>query len=476
MKIFNTLSGKKEELTPLKQKEVRIFVCGPTVYDYIHIGNARTYIVFDAFVRFLRLQKYKVFYLQNITDLDDKIIARAKEDGILPKELAQKFETLFLEDIKKLGIESVTKYAKATQYIREIISQVRRLLGGGYAYIIEGDGVYYDILTFKDYGKLAHRTTQQAEDGISRIDESIAKRNKGDFVLWKCSKNGEPVWPFIVYTKGILGVQDGSAVHLDGRPGWHIEDTAITEKFFGAQYDIHGGARDLIFPHHEAEIAQMEVLSGKTPLARYWMHGGFLTANGEKMSKSRGNFITVRDFLLRHSTRSLRFFVLRAHYLSPIDYSESMMAQVQRELEKIDDFTDFLVEQKRGISSFDVVPFEKEFFSVLEDDFNTPKAIAVLFSLVSLANPLLLGSGILQKDAKNILNFFKTADKIFGCLLWGREKQEIPLEIQKFAKQREDFRKKQLWQEADKTKKVMEEKGWTVEDTSRGPRLKRVNS
>src|SRR3989338_3896037 len=281
LKIYNTLSGKKEAVTLKKGKAVQLFVCGPTVYDYSHLGHARTYIAFDVIVKYLKEKGYKVFYLQNITDIDDKIIQRAQKKGIAAEKLAQDFEKEYLKDMKTLKVDSVTKYARATDYIKEIISQTKRLLEKGYAYQIK-DGIYYDISKFKNYGKLSGRTVQQAEDAISRIDENINKKNKGDFILWKISKPGEPKW---------------TSPCGYGRPGWHIEDTAITEKIFGPQYDIHGGGEDLIIPHHEAEIAQMEAISGKKPLVKYWLHTSFLNVGGKKMSKSLGNFFTIRDIL-----------------------------------------------------------------------------------------------------------------------------------------------------------------------------------
>src|SRR3989338_380174 len=254
MLLYDTLSKTKKKLTKTRKK-LRLFVCGPTVYDLSHIGHARTYIAFDMLVKYLRHESYKVEYLQNITDIDDKIINRANEEGKSTKEIAENFEKEYLEDMGALGITSVDKYARASDYIEDIVSQVEVLLSKKYAYEIKNDGIYYDISKFKNYGKLSGRTILKAEDATSRIDDSIKKRNKGDFALWKFSKPGEPKW---------------NSPWGKGRPGWHIEDTAITESYFGSQYDIHGGARDLIFPHHEAEISQMEAISGKEPLAKYW--------------------------------------------------------------------------------------------------------------------------------------------------------------------------------------------------------------
>src|SRR3989338_7142056 len=335
IRVFNTLCGKKEGLKKPKGKQLKLFVCGPTVYDYPHIGNARTYIAFDAFVRYLRSQKIKVFYLQNITDIDDKIIAKAREEKTSPAAIAKKYEKIYRQNEKSLNIRSVSKYARATAHIPQIIKQVKTLIKKGSAYKIEDDGYYFDLAAFPEYGKLSGRTSLQAEDAISSIDENIRKRNKGDFALWKLVRfeatnylskstnstnkfkiiNGEPAW----WTT--LGW---------GRPGWHIEDTAITEHYFGPQYDLHGGAIDLKFPPHEAEIAQQEAVSGKKPFVKIWMHTGFLLIKGEKMSKSLGNFITIRDFFniqrgespraMRDRVNVLRFLILSQHYHSPIDY------------------------------------------------------------------------------------------------------------------------------------------------------------
>ncbi len=485
LKIFNTLTGKKEILKPfgpstsLRANKINLFVCGPTVYDFSHIGHARTYIAFDVIVRYLKAMKFNVFYLQNITDIDDKIIKRAAETQVSPKELAGRFEKEYLQDMKALRVLSVNKYARATDYIPEIVSQAHRLLEKGHAYVIPDDGIYYDIFSFKEYGKLSGRTTQQAQDAVSRIDDSVKKRHKGDFALWKFSKKGEPKW------KSPWGW---------GRPGWHIEDTAITEKHFGAQYDVHGGARDLIFPHHEAEIAQMEGISGKKPLVRYWMHTGFLTTNGEKMSKSLGNFITIRDFLaspkpgrrrVNQRARLLRFFVLKTHYRSPIDYSQDNLMQAEQELERIDEFMEKLkVQNLKSTPSSDGVPsrmtgqipifkFKKQFQDAMEDDINTPKAVAVLFELVRKCNTIFSKLALNTDDAKDILEFFKEVDEVFSFIFWREKTTRIPQEVTALLKKREQYRKEKEWKKADEVRLLILEKGWQVEDTSNGPQLKR---
>ena len=297
LKIYNTLSGKKERLIKPKGRPLRLFVCGPTVYDYSHLGHARTYLAFDIIVRYLNFQGFKVFYVQNITNIDDKIINRAKRLKKQPLALANFFEKKFYEDMKNLKITSVDKYARASDFIPQIIKQIQTLIKKGHAYKIEGDGYYFDLKTFPDYGKLSKRTVLEAEDAVSRIDEGVAKRNKGDFALWKLT-NEKSSWPTP------LG---------QGRPGWHIEDTAISESFFGPQYDLHGGANELKFPHHEAEIAQQESASGKKPFVKIWIHTGVLFINGKKMSKSLKNFISIHDFLKNKDANLLRWIVLNHH-------------------------------------------------------------------------------------------------------------------------------------------------------------------
>jgi len=465
LKIYNTLSRKKDAFRPRKGKKVNLFVCGPTVYDFSHIGHARTYTVFDVIAKHLREKGFDVFYLQNITDIDDKIIKRAKEKKVSPQKLARDFEKEYLKDMKILKIDSVTKYARATEHIKEIISQVKKLLKKDYAYEIE-DGIYYDISKFKGYGKLSRRTILQAEDAVSRIDESKGKRNKGDFCLWKFSKRGEPKW------KSPFGL---------GRPGWHIEDTAITEKYFGPQYDIHGGARDLIFPHHEAEIAQMEALSGKKPLVKYWVHSGFLTVRGAKMAKSLGNFITIQDFLKKYSPRILRLFVIKAHYLSPIDYTERAISQTKKETARIDEFVDKLKDQETRNKKQEtklvknlVLRTQKRFEKAMDDDFNTPKAVAAIFNLVNKGNSLIAKDKLTSTDAKNILGFLKKIDKVFGFIFWKKPKEKIPENILKLVKEREKYRKAKQWKKADETRKKIKKLGYQIEDTKKGPKVKRL--
>ncbi len=474
LRVYNTLSRKKEVFKPRNGHRVNFFVCGPTVYDFSHIGHARTYVIFDVIVKYLREAGYNVFYLQNITDIDDKIIDRAKENNVSSLKWAKRFEKEYLKDVKDLKINSVSEYARATDHIKEIISQIKRLIKKGYAYQLK-DGIYYDISKFKNYGKLSRRTVIQAEDGVSRIDETKGKRNKGDFCLWKFSpstssgqvKGGEPSWP---------------SPFGQGRPGWHIEDTAITEKYFGSQYDIHGGARDLMFPHHEAEIAQMEAISGKKPMVKYWLHTGFLTVDGRKMAKSFGNFITIGDFLKEYSPRILRFLIVKNHYRSPINYNEKLISQTKKELERIDEFVEKLKNIRgqskslphRRAGKFKNLKFRKEFDAAMEDDFNTPKAIAVIFDLVNKGNSLINKGQLNKADAANILEFLKKIDDIFNFIFWEKPKEKIPQIILDLVKNREKFRKENLWQKADEIRKKVKNLGYQIEDIKEGPKIKKI--
>ncbi|MCD6177732.1 cysteine--tRNA ligase [bacterium] len=471
LRVYNTLSQKKEIFRPRENKKVNLFVCGPTVYDFSHIGHARTYIAFDMIAKYLKEKGYKVFYLQNITDIDDKIIKRAKEKNITPKQLARKFEKEYYKDMKALGITSVSKYARATDYIQEIINQVKKLIEKGIAYRIN-DGIYYDITKFKDYGKLSRRTVLQAEDAVSRIDEAKEKRNKGDFCLWKFSKPGEPKW------KSPWGW---------GRPGWHIEDTAITQKHFGYQYDIHGGARDLIFPHHEAEIAQMEAISGKKPMAKYWLHTGFLTVKGKKMSKSLGNFITIREFLKHNSPQILRMLVLKNHYRSPIDYSEKEINQAKKELQriaelvgKLKDIASSKKKEKKDLGRLKklIQKTKKDFEKKMDNDFNTPEALAVIFGFVNKINTLISKNKLKKEDAKKILDLFGWFDKILGIGLTKahyRVRLSENIKLKDLVEKRERLRKERKWKEADKIRERIKKLGYIIEDTKEGPRLKKID-
>jgi cysteinyl-tRNA synthetase len=357
----------------MEEGKIKFFVCGPTVYDFPHLGHAKTYTQFDFIVKYLRWSGFDVDYLVNITDIDDKIIQRARDRNISWRDLADEFEKIYIDDMAALRNTAVTKYARATDYIDNIVSQVKRMIEKGLAYQAPDGSWYFEIAKFADYGKLSGRTELKETDGVSRIDESDFKRGWNDFCLWKSSKEGEPSW------ETELG---------KGRPGWHIEDTAITEIEFGQQYDIHGGAIDLIFPHHEAEITQIESITGKVPFVRYWMHTGFLNIGSEKMSKSLGNFKTIRDILKVYDYRVLRYLFIGNHYRAAIDFSEAALEQAKNSLGRIDEFI-----FNKMDANFDDVDDEAavgeakaKFHEALAVDFNTPQAFAILFEFIRSQN------------------------------------------------------------------------------------------
>ena len=442
--LTNSLTRKKEKFEPVNGKKVNLFVCGPTVYDYSHLGHAKTYTQFDLLVRFLRYLGFEVFYLQNITDIDDKIIARAGEQKIDWKELSVKFERLYMEDMEKLNNVSVTKFARATDYIEQIVKQVKVLLDKGFAYKID-DGIYYEISKFPDYGKLSGRTELSKTDAVSRIDENSQKRGWNDFCLWKFSKPGEPIWQ----------TEIGA-----GRPGWHIEDTAITETFFGPQYDIHGGAVDLIIPHHEAEIAQMEAASDKKPLVKYWVHTAFLMVDGRKMSKSLGNFYTINDVVKRgFDPLSLRYLVLSAQYRETLNFKWDALAGAQNALNKLKLQVSSLKSQNdRTVLSEEknekIEEYRKQFVDALGDDLNSPKAIAVLWEM--------LKSNIPSGDKYDLAMSF---DGVLGLKLSeGLKEVEIPDEIKRLMEEREELRKQKKFEESDKIRRQIEAAGYGIND------------
>ncbi|MCE5214470.1 MAG: cysteine--tRNA ligase [Methanobacterium sp.] len=408
MKIYNTMTRKKEELKPINQNKIKLFVCGPTVYDESHIGHARTYISFDLITRYLKNQGFSVFYLQNITDIDDKIIKRASELGVEPIELARKYEREYLDDMRVLGVENVNYYARATEHLPEIINQIERLMANDFAYETE-TGIYFDESSFPEFGKLSRRNLEDLN--IHRISPDDTKRNPGDFALWK-KRDDEPFW---------------DSPWGKGRPGWHIEDTAITEEYFGPQYDIHGGGLDLIFPHHEAEIAQMESISGEKPMVRYWMHTGFLNVKGEKMSKSLGNFLTIRDLLQEYDPEVFRFFVLSTHYRSPIDFSQSALEQSKNSLDRIYKFMeniDELIESDLYENNdYDDKLIRKllftrsNFLKAMDNDFNTPEALSIIFNSIKDFNREINEKNVSKSILKRVKLFLLEWGEIFGFKL-----------------------------------------------------------
>jgi len=409
--IQNTLSGKKEEFKPINPPHVSMYVCGPTVYDYFHIGNARSFLISDMIRRYLEYKGYNVKFVMNLTDVDDKIIHKSKKENRSFSQVADTFTQAFFEDIEKLKVKPATLYPKATGHISEIITLISKLIDNGFAYNIDGN-VFYNVARFKDYGKLSGKKTDELEVG-ARIEINNEKLNPLDFALWKKAKEDEPSW---------------DSPWGKGRPGWHIECSAMSCKHLGDTFDIHAGGSDLIFPHHENEIAQSEAATGK-PFVNYWMHFGFLNINEEKMSKSLGNFFTARDILAKYPAEAIRMFLFQTHYASPLNFSEEAIQAAQKGLEK---FTNLLDKINSDLSApskaapmtdFDFPTFYSAFESAMDDDFNSPKAIAVLFDFIKEVNRKItespsLNSGFYLKT-KEFLE--KTAVGVFGITSFEKE-------------------------------------------------------
>jgi len=463
LKVFNTLGRRKEEFIPVNPGEVRIYVCGPTVYDYIHIGNARAFVVADIVCRYLRYKGFKVRYVSNITDIDDKIINRARDLGISIQELAETYSDAYFEDIAKLNIEKADVTPRATQHIPEMIETIEKLIGKGYAYVADGD-VYFDVSKFKDYGKLSGNKAEALEIG-ARIEVNPKKKNPADFVLWKSRKPGEPGW-YSPWGKG--------------RPGWHIECSTMAQKYLGETIDIHMGGKDLIFPHHENEIAQAEALTNK-PFVKYWLHNEWLTVEGEKMSKSLGNFVTVRDALKMCSPAVLRFFLLSAHYRSPLDFNRDALKTTGRNLERLIRALERLngaperetrvIEDEMLIS--EVEAEKKKFEEAMDDDFNTPLAISALFSIARLVNNYLNVNKTIEKATKRrVLKVFINLLGVLG-IEWAKDKRETRTDelfkgiLELLIDVRNELRRMKKWEIADRIRDDLGKMGIILEDAGK---------
>ncbi|NWG09795.1 MAG: cysteine--tRNA ligase [Nitrososphaerales archaeon] len=465
LRVYNTLKRKKEDFKPIDGKKVKMFVCGPTVYDLSHLGHARTYVAYDVIARWLRYRGYDLFYLMNITDIDDKIIKRANEKRMDPLDLAKELEESFFKDMKSLGINSISFYARASDHISEIIDQIRRLLEKGFAYSVE-TGIYFDVSKFEDYGKLSHQNPEELKK--HRIEPDPHKRTIQDFSLWKRRREREPSW----------GSPWG-----EGRPGWHIEDTAIAEKYLGQQYDIHGGGIDLVFPHHEAEIAQMESISGKKPMVKYWLHTGFLKVKGRKMAKSLGNFIMIQDALNNHDAETLRLFFSSTHYRSPIDFYEKRLKQTINSLESLDATLDKVRRVKKRSTRFTeeeddlerrIEKSKKEFEEAMDDDFNTPLALTHLYGLATDVNKLLNKQrSINDRLADRLVSTFKELGGVLGILQKEEKEEELPEKLIMLIDERERARIKKDWRTADEIRKRLKGFGIILEDTEEGVRWKK---
>lgn len=465
MKIYNTLTGNKEQFVEQVKNKVKIYVCGPTVYNYIHIGNARPYIFFDTVRRYFEYKGYDVTYVQNFTDIDDKIIRTANEQNVTAKDIAEKYIKEALTDADGLNVKRATYHPRVTEEMDEIIEMIQELINKGYAYEINGS-VYYDTQKFEGYGKLSKKKQEDLEAG-ARIAVDEEKQHPMDFVLWKPKKEGEPAW------KSPWG---------EGRPGWHIECSVMAKKYLGDTIDIHAGGEDLVFPHHENEIAQSEAANGKD-FAKYWMHNRFLNINNKKMSKSTGNYFTTREVANRYSYDVIRFFMLSAHYRSPVNFSDELMQAAQNGLERIktcvynldfilDSLQDVEVTQNEQTLLEEVNKFKSRFEDAMDDDFNTADAISVIFELVRFAN-----SNINDNSSKEFTTKVKeliiNLSEILGLKIEKNE-ELLDEDIEELIEQRQQARKDRNFAEADRIRDELKEKGIVLEDTREGVRFKRL--
>lgn len=469
MLIYNTLTRKKEEFVPIEPNKVRMYVCGPTVYDYFHIGNARSFLMGDIIQRYLRYKGFEVTFVMNLTDVDDKIIKKANEEGVEASEIAERYSKAFFEDIEKLKVRKADIYPRATQHMSEIIDLVKKLEDAGKAYNVEGD-VFYDVRKFDQYGKLSGKKLDELEAG-ARIDVNEKKHNPLDFALWKNAKPEEPKW------KSPWG---------EGRPGWHVECSAMSMKHLGETFDIHAGGHDLIFPHHENEIAQSEGATGK-PFVKYWMHFGFLNIQNEKMSKSLGNFFTARDILQKFSAEAIRLFFCQTHYASPLSFSDELLSSAAKALEKLKNLLETV---EAGINEapsdgnypeFNLQNYYNRFEAAMDDDFNTPQAVAVIFDFVRDVNKTItenenIGAQFFE-DVKRFLD--ETAEGVLGILpeimeesaSGSLEKELIDLLVHLRLKAKAE----KNYQMADEIRDKMAELGLILQDSKDGTKVKRAN-
>jgi len=464
LKVYNSLTRKREEFKPMQKKEVKMFVCGQTVYDDAHMGHAKTYVQFDIIVRWLRKLGYKVFYVQNITDIEDKIINRAKERDIDPLELSRLYTERFLEDMEALKVaKNVDMFPKTTDYIPQMIAQIKALLDKGYAYVVDGD-IYYDVSKFKDYTKLSRMSLDELKK--HRIEPDPRKKNPIDFSLWKSQKPGELAW---------------DSPWGKGRPGWHIEDTAMTTTIFNApQYDLHGGAAELIFPHHTNEIAQAEAATGKNPFVKYWLHTGVLYIGGVEMHKSLKNFVPIKDMLEKYDAEVVRLYYASTHYRKPLEFEEKHLEQARNRLEALYNTLRnvrhaTLAKGKSDRFEKTLTETKKRFAEAMNNDFNTPLALTQLFALSKKTNLLIKKDKINPELASEIVGTFKELGSVFGILEKELEEEKLPKEVEDLIKKREEARKRKAWEKADEIREKIRELGYTLEDTAEGVHWKKLS-
>ena len=464
MKIYNSQTRRKEEFVPIEPGKARIYSCGPTVYNYFHIGNARPFIMFDILRRYLEYRGYEVTFVQNFTDIDDKMIKRANEEGITVEQLGDRFIEEYFKDADALGIRRATVHPRATRHIGDIIGLIRKLEKKGLAYEVNGD-VYFDTQAYPDYGRLSGQNLEDLEAG-ARIDVDDSKRHPMDFALWKAQKPGEPAW------KSPWGM---------GRPGWHIECSAMSMKYLGETIDIHCGGKDLLFPHHENEVAQSEGATGK-PFAHYWMHNGHINVDNQKMSKSLGNFFTVRDISKEYDLEAVRMFMVSAHYRSPVNFSKEMIEQARSALERMYTARDnwlFLLDHapERELNADETALMERarnaveRFDEAMDDDLNTADAVGVIFELIKDGNTS-LNADSARAAIKGMLDTLKELTGVLGIM--SRESDAVPDDIKALVEQRVQARAAKNWAESDRLRDLITDRGFVLEDTPQGPKVRRA--
>ena len=471
LKLYNTLTRTKEEFKTIEPGKVRMYACGPTVYNYFHLGNARPFVTFDTLRRYLEYRGYEVTFVQNFTDIDDKMINRANEEGITVSDLADRFIKEYYIDADGLNIKRQAVQPRATKSIGAIIKLIKSMEEKGYTYVIEGDGVYYDVTKKADYGKLSHYKLEDLQAGGGERGASYeGKRNPGDFAVWKFKKEGEPAW---------------NSPWGEGRPGWHIECSAMIKEFLGDTIDMHGGGQDLIFPHHENEIAQSEA-ANSCPLANFWVHNAFVNVDGEKMSKSLGNFFTIRDIVKSYPYNVIRFFILLGHYRMPINFSDQLLESAKTSLERIStcvNNVDFLLGNggvkpapAAGDDKFlaSVEAAAESFVAHMDDDLNTADAITDIFNLVKVTNTGATADDVSGEALKVAADKIRELTGVLGIELFGNEEEEIPAEITELVEARTAAKKAKDFAEADRIRDELKAKGYIVKDTPNGPQVERI--
>lgn len=469
MKLFNTLTRRKEEFVPLEEGKVKMYVCGPTVYNLIHIGNARPMIVFDTVRRYMKYKGYEVNFVSNFTDVDDKIIKKAIEEGVSAEEISSRYIAECKKDMEGMNVKPATTHPLATQEIDGMIEMIQTLVDKGYAYAAKDGTVYFRVKKFKEYGKLSHKNLDDLQSGFRSLQVSGEEQKEDplDFVLWKPKKEGEPFW---------------TSPWCDGRPGWHIECSVMSKKYLGEEIDIHAGGEDLVFPHHENEIAQSECCNGK-PFARYWLHNAFLNIDNRKMSKSLGNFRTVREISEQYDLQVLRFFMLNAHYRSPLNFSADLMEASKNALERITEGAGRLKDRKENAAVSELLEEEKallteaegftaKFEASMEDDFNTADALAAIFELVKFANTNVTEKSSAAFADALLSQLVKLAD-VLGLKVIKKE-EILDKEIEALIEERQEARKAKNFARADEIRDELLEKGIILKDTREGVKWKRA--